>query len=266
MENERHRRVSKITPDVLINHFTQIQPELEFERHFSGWTQRVSHLLAPSYQAVHRIIDSPPERAVSDGQNGASYIMWKALNTLVSAIELARKGYATEPLILLRHVLECVCTALDVYRDPGKLQEIYSEKYDSTKAIGPAKKIVPSIGPFYGLLSDAMVHVGIMATAPQWVAQHKQGPVRGILVGGGFDETRLWSYEITLHQIEFGIDVLAAVLEYILFDTLSDHMYWKKENNQLVYAPSDSVVRRAAQITRRLRVLDAEKASRQSPP
>lgn len=267
MENERHRIASKITADVLINHFTKIQPELDFEKHFAGWTQRASHLLAPQYQILHGIIDAPPERNISDQHYGAASILWKALNTVVSAIELARKGYVTEPLILLRHVLECVCTALDVHRNPGTLQAIYSQKYESTKAIGPAKRIVPVIGPFYGFLSDAMTHVGVMATAPQWVAQHKQGPVRGVLVGGGFDETRLWQFEITLHQIELGIDVFSTVVEYIFFESLGDHMYWKKRDKQLHYAPNDAVITRAAQVIQRLQrqlgSLNAEKSSTQ---
>lgn len=251
-ENERHRRVSKITADVLINHFTKIQPELEFEEHFAGWTQRASLLLAPQYQIIHGIVDSPPERNISDQQYDIAYILWKALNTVVSAIELARKGYVTEPLILLRHVLECVCAALDVHQDAAKIQEICSHKYESTKAIGRAKRIVPVIGPFYGFLSNTMAHVGIMATAPQWVAQHKQGPVRGLLVGGGFDETRLWQFELVLHQIELGIDVFSTVVENIFFEELSDHMYWKKDNKQLQYAPSKAVILRAAQVTQRL--------------
>ena len=246
MANEAHARVAQVTPDEVFKQIVYRKPEDDFERLYPGRTADFSSQLAIQYAILQRFqVDQ-----VSDVVYSNACILWKGLNTLMAAVEILRKGYLVEPLMLARHALECCCTAFDVYRNPGQLKKIYDERYNSARAVQTARSVLPKIRKLYDHLSESMVHVGIMSTFPQWV--YEGGIVKAVLVGGGFDETNPGMFEIPLSGLQLVIDAFAAIEENIFYDYATEHHYWEKVGTSLRYRPSKQIIARALASTTRL--------------
>jgi hypothetical protein len=97
-----------------------------------------------------------------------------ALDTLVSALHLARQRANIEVACLLRSALEVACTALHISTDPKSYENYLEHNYQSTKAISAAKKRIPEVGGLWGALSQAAVHVNRRSHGPTWL-QDEQG-------------------------------------------------------------------------------------------
>lgn len=256
MANETHVTVTEVTPAEVFKHIVARKPEMQFEQLYPGRTASFSSQLALQYKTLQSF--KPDD--VSEALYGSACILWKGLNTLVSAVEILRKGYLVEPLILARHALECCCTALHVHKDPSQLKRIHAERYNFALGIQVARTALPQIRKLYDHLSQTMVHVGIMSTFPQWVCEG--GTVKAVLVGGGFDETNPTLFEIPLSGLQLVMDAFSAMEEFIFFDYVSDHQFWKQEGATLRYNPSKATVVRA--ITCAARLQKAMKPRKQS--
>lgn len=246
MANEAHVTVAEVTAAEVLKQIVQRRPEVDFERLYPGRTVSFSSQLATQYKTLQSFnVDE-----VSEALYGSACILWKGLNTLVSAVEILRKGYLVEPLILSRHALECCCVAFDVYKNPAQLSKIYAERYKPARAIQVVKTILPQTRKLYDHLSETMVHAGIMSTFPQWV--YEGGAVKAVLVGGGFDETNPELFEISLSGLQLVIDACSAIEEFIFFDYVTDHQFWERRGARMRYHPSKTTVTRALSCLTRL--------------
>ncbi len=92
----------------------------------------------------------------------------KSLDVLVSALHMARQRAPLENMALLRVALETACTALHIYKDAEAYNRYRAGKYDSPKAITPAKKYIPHVGALYGAFTKACIHPNQIAFGPRW--------------------------------------------------------------------------------------------------
>lgn len=82
-----------------------------------------------------------------------------ALDTLVSALHLARHRANIEVACLLRSALEAACTALHICRNESAYENFLEHSYHSTKSIHAAKQEIPVVGEIWGALSQVAVHI-----------------------------------------------------------------------------------------------------------
>jgi len=134
-------------------------------------------------------------------------IIKRALDILVSAIQMTRQRANIETFILLRVALEASCTALHISRDQDAYKQYMSGKYSSPKAISFAKAFVPVIGEVYGLFSKAPVHTSQPAYGPS-LEENDDGDVT---------QTLLFEFEVRDHfpvqdSILLSFDSLVAVV------------------------------------------------------
>ena len=94
----------------------------------------------------------------------------QSLDVLVSALHMARQRAPLETIALLRVALEPACTALHIYKEAEAYSCYRAGKYNSTKAISPAKTYIPLVGELYGAFSAACIHPNITIFGPRWEA------------------------------------------------------------------------------------------------
>lgn len=88
-----------------------------------------------------------------------AHLLMNALTSVSAATELLRSGYVLQPNIVLRSVVESVGVALHLLVRPRDLAKLQGGTLDAPKCVSTAKKILPFLGPLYGLLTSHFSHV-----------------------------------------------------------------------------------------------------------
>lgn len=226
-----HKKYGSITQEIVLQHIREIKPEQEFDFLFPGKTEELAKEIAWLYSTLHIIIDNPEQDRISNQQFYSALITWKATTTLMAAIEVFRRGYATEAITLLRNAIEMIATVLHMTKDPSLHDKILKGTHDPTDSITPAKDFIPVIGPLYGALCS-FAHAKKISSFPGYI----EGPARGeigLLVGGGFDEAQKSFYTFLLHDIEFILQTMRSAVEVVFHSFIIDLKYWKTEGNSL---------------------------------
>jgi hypothetical protein len=182
---------------------------------------------------------------------------WTALNTVMGAIELFRRGYSKEPQALIRNAVEIFSAAYDIHINPDKLEVLQKtpKKFDSTDSISEAKKAHMIIGQMYGVLSESYTHVSLMHTVP-----HKSKSA--LCIGGLFDpEEQKYSFMI-IPIISLATDVLSSLLELTFIKEVSDLRHWEKiSEDSYNFKPIEEIRNRAFKMMAKMRDVLSESES-----
>jgi hypothetical protein len=152
-----------------------------------------------------------------------------ALDTLVSALHLARQRAHIEVACLVRSSLESACTALHISKDAKAYESFLRQTYHSTKSIHAAKKEIPLVGEIWGALSQVAVHVNRQGHGPKF----ERGESRGEWVGTVDLDFQARAAEpdrdrMSLVLISLAAEIVARSQELSLLDEDSAHPGWRR--------------------------------------
>lgn len=99
-----------------------------------------------------------PNQVFSDKKD-STFLLFRSIDYLFSAINLMRQRACFETLTILRLVIETSSTAFHISKDKEKLKEFKAGKYKSPKSIKFSKKYIPRLGEIWGALSQSAVHI-----------------------------------------------------------------------------------------------------------
>ena len=203
---------------------TSNEISLKFDKLYSAELEEIAEEMAIHYQFLKDVIDKEDQTIVSDADFQAALLLWTALNTYLSVVELFRRGYVKEPPMLIRNILEIICAAYDIHLHPTRLRTLREKPkdFDSKQSIRIAKKINPIIAKMWGMLSSHYSHVSIMHTVP-----HQSIP---LCIGGLFDPAnQKVSICGLLAPINLTLDSLGSILELIFIKCITTPRFWIKE-------------------------------------
>ena len=89
----------------------------------------------------------------------STFLLFRSVDYLFSAISLMRQRACFETLTILRLVIETSSTAFHISKDKEKPKEFKAGKYKSPKSIKFSKKYIPRLGEIWGALSQLAVHI-----------------------------------------------------------------------------------------------------------
>jgi hypothetical protein len=175
-----------------------------------------------------------------------------ALETLVSALHLARQRASIEVACLLRSALESGCTALHISKDATAYESFLRHTYHSTKSINAAKKEISVIGELWGALSQGAVHVTRRGHGPELECDERDGKlVANVNFHFGVRAPKHIQDEMALALISLTAEIIARTQELSLLDEDPAHPGWRR-------VPGTSMIYRSgtdAAITKRHRHL-----------
>lgn len=99
-----------------------------------------------------------PNKVFSDEMD-STFLLFRSVDYLFSAISLMRQRACFETLTILRLVIETSSTAFHISKDKEKLKEFKAGKYKSPKSIKFSIKYIPRLGEIWGALSQLAVHI-----------------------------------------------------------------------------------------------------------
>lgn len=204
---------------------TSNEISLEIDKLYSIEIEEIAEEMAFNYQLLENIINREDQTTISDEDFQAALLLWTALNTYLSAVELFRRGYVKEPPMLIRNILEIVCASYDLHCNPDKLKILRERPndFDSKKSIKISKKINPIVAKMWGMLSSNYSHVSVMHTVP-----HQ----KGLCIGGLFN-IRDQKNTICglLPPLNLTIESLGSITELIFINQIKKPRFWIKQTN-----------------------------------
>ncbi len=223
-----------ITKEAVLNNLQGTSEEIskKFDALYGEDLMDLAEELAISYNLLHELLENPDQLNDRDFQSALLY--WTALNTIVSATDLLRRGYVKEPLMLLRNALETFSAAYDIHLHQEKYELLIKNPklFDSTKSINEAKKIHAILGNWYGMLSDSFTHVSTMHIVPHKVTDY-------LCVGGLWEPEDQQTTVTNLFIISSTLDVLDSLLELTFIRFIEKPRYWEKvDETTLNYTPN----------------------------
>jgi hypothetical protein len=152
-----------------------------------------------------------------------------ALDTLVSALQLARQRANIEVACLVRSALESGCTALHISKDAEVYESFLRHTYRSTKSIHAVKKEIPVVGEIWGVLSQAAVHVNRRGHGPKWERDESNGDWVGTVDFNFHTRTAEPTQDrMCLLLISLGAEIVARTQELSLLDEDPAHPGWRR--------------------------------------
>lgn len=77
--------------------------------------------------------------------------------------------------MLARSLIETIATVIVIAIRPTALAEFHAGQLRSTKCVGWAKDVIPSLGQYYGMLSEQFVHIGPAHAAFEPITLYREG-------------------------------------------------------------------------------------------
>jgi hypothetical protein len=219
-----------------------------FDELYSDEINEIAEELSISFNNSLIIINYENQKEVSDNDFQAALLFWSGANAIIGSVELFRRGYYREPLIILRHSLEVMSTAYCAHKDPKISQGLLKGPKEgkgvlSTKNISEAKKIQPIIGPMYGILSQNVSHVSALHIMPH-------GSKKPLLcVGGLYDpETQKYS-PMALSMILTATEILNSLIEVAFITKIKNIRFWERMGDDILkYEPLAKIRERQKKI------------------
>ncbi|MFH1769921.1 MAG: hypothetical protein ABH833_04685 [Parcubacteria group bacterium] len=192
----------------------------KFDKMYSDDLSILAQELSVSYSILHKVINKEnPQLPDNDFQSALLY--WKALNSIIAAMELLRRGYRNETQELMRNLLEVFAVAYDFHKNPSRYKEFINnpKRFKTKHSIATIKKVHPFIGMTYGMLSESFTHVSALHVVPHEIDD-------GLCVGGMFDPKNQAIVKINLLSIIGTLDILNSVLELTFLKHIQTPRFW----------------------------------------
>jgi hypothetical protein len=197
----------------------------------------IAEELAIAYDQLLKIINSEDQNKVSDNNFLAATMLWTACNTILAGLDLFRRGYSTEHLMLLRNSLEIISSSYVMHIDNEQyiIMRDTPDKFHSTASIAYAKKVVPLLGPMYGRLSEKYTHVSVFHTIP-----HKSDTP--LCIGGLSDPKNRAEGALILSMFITVSEFVNSFIEVMFSDYVAIMRFWKRvSDNSLQYSPTQEI-------------------------
>ncbi|HCC50170.1 MAG: hypothetical protein A2550_03355 [Candidatus Jacksonbacteria bacterium RIFOXYD2_FULL_43_21] len=246
----------KATRDFILGQLQKTSSEIasKFDNKYDTFLSELGDEIATSFNILHGVINREEKNQLKDNDFQAALIYWTGLNTYIAALELFRRGYLIEPLMLIRNILEIYSAALDIHLNPTKLKILLHTpaRFNSTKSISLAKKVQPLIGNMYGMLSDSVTHFSILHTVPN-------ASSTPLCIGGMFDSEGQKYKKLTKPCFLLVLNIMNSLLELTFFNEVSEHRFWKKVDlNTYRFNPIDRIKEQHRLLTKEMEPLLAE--------
>ncbi len=225
------------------NEIAQKFDELYFDK-----IEEIAEELSISFNNSLIIINCENRREISDNVFQSALLFRSSANTIIGSLELFRRGYSREPLIILRHSLEVMSTAYCVHKDPKMAKDLLkglkeSKGVFSTKNISEAKKIQPIIGPMYGMLSQNISHVSALHIVPH---ESRKAP---LCVGGLYDPEEQKYKPMILSMILTATEILNSLIEVAFINKIKSIRFWERIGDDILkYKPLPEIKERQKKI------------------
>lgn len=208
--------------------------------------------IAESYLLLLMILNNKDQNPTPDQDFQSGLIFWTGLNTIMAAMDLLRRGYHKEPMMLLRDAIETFSSAYDIHVNPQKLPSIqaYPHTFDSKKSIAIATKVQPMIGRFYGLLSEQFTHVSTMHTIP-----HHPEP---FCIGGLHNPKEQQATKTSTLILLTTLYPLLSLIELSFINQIKLLRYWQRDNNNALYLPIPEIKNNMDSVIAELRTILSE--------
>ena len=214
------------------NEIAQKFDELYFDK-----IEKIAEELSIAFNNSLLIINYERQEEISDGDFQAALLFWSGARTIIGSLELFRRGYHIEPLVILRHSLEIISTGYCAHEDPQIAKNLSQDKsINSTKSISKAKQIQPIIGPMYGMLSQKIVHISTLHSVP---TGSKGVPLP---VGGMYDPETLKYKPMILSMILTTTEILNSLIEVAFINKIKNIRLWERVGGDVLkFNPSPEI-------------------------
>lgn len=227
---------------IILDYLEDTVPKLKqkFDENHKAEFPAIADYMNESYNILVKVINNPTPGIVTEPEFIVALLLWRGLNTALSAFELIRGGYGVEPLILMRNSLETCCSSLDISIYPNKIDSFKKSTYESTKSISTAKGIFPIIGRFYGILSK-LSHPSFSSSYPQYY-RDEIGTTH-FITGGMYGEENAYYLYMNLCHIKLLFSIYQISIEYIFFRFCDKKKFWKmnKEGKLFFFPPKKEI-------------------------
>ncbi len=217
----------------------------KFDNLYFDKIEEIAEELSICFNNLLAIINHEKQEEISDNDFQATLLFWSSANAIIGSLELFRRGYPREPLVILRHSLEIMSTGYCAHENPEIAKDLLEGKsVSSTKNISGAKKIQPIIGPMYGMLSQAVVHISTLHIVP---SGSKEAPLP---VGGLYDlETQKYKPMI-LSMLLTTTEILNSLIEVAFIDKIKNIRFWERVGDNILKSkPSPEIKERQREIS-----------------
>lgn len=161
-----------------------------------------------------RILNHLPVTGENEFKETAARLLFSALSAYAASIEVARHGYPRQYGASARSVIETIAVVLEIATVPESLARFHKGDLTSTKTMAAAKKCLPLLGPFYGMLSNDFVHIGPTHATLEGPTRYKEG-------------NQALSFVATMMR---ALIVLIDLVADLIFGTdAGQPIYWKAE-------------------------------------
>ncbi len=218
----------------IFRHFKETIPNIHrvFDVNHFGEQEELAEYVSKIYTILARVLNYSGKNKINDVEFTNATMLWRGTNTIVASFELTRSGYGLEPPVVLRNALETSSTAIDLFRNPKKYKDFKEGKYKSSGSISEAKKILPIIGKFYGMLTEFYSHVNVAFSLPQYYKDETGTIV--LTTGGAYVKENEPHLNMNLSLISFLLSIYLASTEYIFLKFCEKSEFWQKVNINLL--------------------------------
>jgi hypothetical protein len=194
----------------------------KFDNLYSDKIEKIAEELSVCFNNLLTIINHEKQEEISDNDFQSALLFWSSANAMIGSLELFRRGYPREPLVILRHSLEIMSTGYCAHENPKIAKDLLEGKsVGSTKNISGAKRIQPIIGPMYGMLSQTVSHVSTLHVVPH-------GSKTPICVGGLYDPEAQKYQPIALSMLLTTTKILNSLIEVAFINKIKNIRFWEK--------------------------------------
>lgn len=223
---DRHvfpNKVVFVKKNMLENQIYRDGPKIarSFDRFTKPYIRQASEVYSRSSALLLRHL---PNIEKDDVKATSSRLLFNALNSYVASIEAARHGYRRQFGTLSRSILEGLATVITILTQDDALEKFHEDKLSSSWCIGCAKKIMPPMGMYYGMLSKEFVHIG---------------KSQSILEPPSLYEADQQALSFIINGFRSNIWLIMIVAEMVFHDEVERLTFWEiVGDGQLKYAPS----------------------------
>lgn len=178
-------------------------------------------------RCLARLIHYLPQADENGFKETTARLLFSALNAYAASIEVARHGYPRQYGASARSVIETIAVVLDIATVPDSLDKFHKGKLNSTKSMPAAKKCLPMLAHFYGMLSNDFVHIGPSHATLEGPSLYKAG------------DNSLSFVTAIMRALVVIIDMVAD----LIFGTDAGHpVYWKPEGSGWRFDPGTEIM------------------------
>lgn len=215
----------------------------KFDKLYFDKIEEIAEELSISFNNSSIIINHKNQEEIPDSDFQSALLFWSSANSIIGSLELFRRGYHREPLIILRHSIEVMSTAYCVHKDLKMAKDLSKGlNIVSTKNISEAKKIQSIIGPMYGMLSQ-VIHVSTLHIVPHG---SKKTP---LCVGGLYDPEAQKYGPMALSMILTATEILNSLIEVAFINKLKSIRFWERVGEDVLkFKPLPEIKERQKEI------------------